>query len=139
MRDPHDGLGFRIGERLDQHSVHDAENCRRRADSERERQNRSDAEGWIQAQHSCRVTDLLQHAFHKRSGVHFINLFADSREIAKLAPCRPPRLIHFHAMGDVLLGGYLDVGFEFFLLLGIGLRPTPKSPHAHDLFHFQHF
>src|SRR5262249_32811686 len=65
----------------DHHSIDDAEHGRGRTNPQRERQNSRNAEGRIPAKHSGRVTEFLKRGFDKRSGVHFVNLFSDSREI----------------------------------------------------------
>ena len=65
MPDPHELVGVRIRQRLDQHGVDDAEDRRGRADAERQREDRSDGEGWLLPQHARGIPqvhpDIAEH------------------------------------------------------------------------------
>ena len=53
-------LGFGVGQRLEQHRIDDAEDGRRRADAERQRQHRDEGEAGVPEQHARAVAQVLQ-------------------------------------------------------------------------------
>ena len=70
MPDPHELVGVRIRQRLDQHRVDDAEDRRRRADAEREREHGGEREGGPPRQAAQRVAQIAADGIEKANEMH---------------------------------------------------------------------
>ena len=58
-------IGVGYGQRAQHHGVEDAERGGRRADPDRQRDDRNRRERWIAAEHPCRISEVLQERFDR--------------------------------------------------------------------------
>ena len=82
--DPHELVRARIRQRLDQHRIDDAEDRRRRADSEREREHRGERERGAPRQRAQRMAHVATDRIHEADDIHATTL--DERKTATAHP-----------------------------------------------------
>src|SRR5580692_1281159 len=93
--DSYQTIGIAVGQRMQQHGVHDAENCRVGAHAESQSQNRNRGETWILAQQSQSMTHVRTEftpPAHAHGCPHGIFVRLDSAELN-------PRLSHRFLLG----------------------------------------
>ncbi len=75
------GVGYR--QRAQHHGVEDAERGGRRADPDRQRDDRNRRERWLAAEHPCRISEVLQERFDHAEAELLLHVFADRGHIAE--------------------------------------------------------
>jgi GNAT superfamily N-acetyltransferase len=70
LPDPDDAVRVRIRKGLQQYGIHETEDRRVRADTERERQQGDDGDARCLAQHACGVAQVLNDGFQNPDGAH---------------------------------------------------------------------
>ena len=79
MSDPHELVGVRIGQRLDHHGIDDAEDRRRRADADREREHGGQCEGRPLPQAPLRMAKIATDGLEEIDDAHAAPSDARSR------------------------------------------------------------
>ena len=110
--DPHQRVRVRIGQGLNQDSVHDAEDRGIRADTERQREHDRQNESGMGADQAHGMTRGAQRVFGERDGVHSVDLLADQRHVAQLPPRRGACRLRIHPAFDILLGRDIHVELQ---------------------------
>ncbi len=130
-RDAHFGELLRVldRQRPEPHRIQELEDRRVGADAERQRQNRDERERGIQTQQAQAMAHVLHDCFERGDGVHAIDLLADARRVAELAPRGEPRLVGRHAAGDVVVGFNGEMRLE---LTGALIVPAAAAEEAAD-------
>ena len=79
------GVGY--GQRAQHHGVEDAERGGRRADPDRQRDDRNRRERWIAAEHPCRISEVLQERFDRGEAALIAVGLLHLIDAAERAPC----------------------------------------------------
>jgi hypothetical protein len=116
-------LGLAVGERPEQHAVHDAEDRGVGADAEREREHDRDREGRRLAQAAQAVADVLRQALERSRAPRVAHLLLRLVDAAQADARRAAGFVLAHAGHPVFLGLQLEVHRE----LGVELALEPRA------------
>ncbi len=119
--DPHQFLGVRIPQRMQQRRVDQAENRRRRSDPQRHRQNRNRRKARRLRKHAQRVAQILNQVFTERQPLLGVIILSHCPHPAEPQHRLAPRLLCGHAGAQVLRGLQSDVLLHLFAQSPIAL------------------
>ena len=123
-----DAVGIRVGQRIEQDGVDDAEHGGVRADPERHHENANQRRATIPAQGPYGVAGILQRGFEQGNAAAIaIGLFHgfDATQLDERASAR---LVERHAGAQIVVDVKLDVTLELVFEVTIVGRPAEQSP-----------
>jgi hypothetical protein len=134
--DGDDAVGIAIRQRLEDHGPHDAEDGRRRADAQGQREHRRGGESRRLAQHPQTVADVPDGVVDERRADFIACGFARALAAAEPQEGLPAGLVRCEAGADVLLGLSIEVKRNLFVEpalepIAAGHRSQP-SPGARE-------
>lgn len=106
---------FRIGQRAEQDSVHDAEHRCRCADAKCERQGGHDRETWSAQQCAPSIAEVTKEVFNEGRSELVARALLGTFHPTKLDQGLPVRLVWRHAGSQVLLSLAIDVELDLFV------------------------
>src|SRR5882724_1658061 len=125
--EPDNLFGMIEGQRLQQHSVHNAEDCGVRADAERERENCDGRESGIFHQTTESIAQVLRETFQPTENVHVARPFFLEREIPKTFLRGFPCFTRRHSGADAVCNAPVEVIAQFFVELDVSPLSLPQS------------
>ena len=135
----HQLAGLIVRQCLEQHAIHDAEDGRACADSQRQCEHGNCRETVILPQHPQTKTNVLQRCFAKTRAARLATFLANALHVAEALPRLPRRCLRRHAGGDVLRRALLEVKAQFLVNLPFHLAPLPQPadsrPDCSQCFH----
>ena len=106
---------MRIRQRLQQHSIYQAENCGIRADSQSQCEHRNHREPGIFSQSARAITQVLQQSFEPRPAPLIVGYVLNHCRVAKLPARRCVGLRGRFAARLAIARGHLQMAGDFFL------------------------
>ena len=131
LRGSHQSLGLRIGQRPQQHSIHQAENRGVRADAQRQSQRRNHCEPRIFPQRARGIAQILQQIFQPRPRPLIVRHVLNHACVAQLAPRRRVRLRRRFSARLAVPRRHLQMARDFFIQFVFApLAVAPRKFHA---------
>ena len=131
---------MRIGQAAEENPVHNAENCCRRADPQRQRRNRRHGKNRVAPESPHRIAYILHHRADPPAGPLFVALLPHPLHAAKFNQRLPPRFHGRHAGGQLRLGRMLHMKPDLFVQFALSTalqpalakkKPEPGQPCPH--------
>ncbi len=115
----HQPLRLAVRKRIQEHTVHDAEDRRARSDAERENRQRGERQAGAPAERSNRKPEILRQCFDSGKRFHVTALLFDLLHAAKLAQSGGTGLLGSHPGRQVLLNLAIDMEAQLFVEFAI--------------------
>jgi hypothetical protein len=112
-----------VGQRVEQHRFHDAEDGGIRADAQRQRRQRDGGEARRSPEEPQRVTDVLEHGVDAGARSHLPNLVLQRFQAAQLEPGGSPRVLRVHAGADLLVHQQVERRTQLLVEVGVDAAP----------------
>jgi hypothetical protein len=118
-------IRVRKRQRLQQNAIHDAKDCARRADPDRERQDGRQREGRTSPQAAQTETEILDNALKPWPRPCGANVLGNQHDVAQLTPGRRLRLLVRQPIRLAVFRLFAQMEFKF--LLNFGFSPATVS------------
>jgi len=140
-RDDHKLFRVRIGQRLQEHAVHDTENGGVCPDAKGQSQHGDGGKSGILEEHAGRKPEILQQRFKKRKPAAVAVVFFGLLHAAELDQRLTPRLFCAHPRAEIIFNVHLQMAFHLrgeFAVAAFPMeqsaksrKPSSQPPHNH--------